>query len=210
MISLCLGLLFRADFHYIGSVCFWGAALRGKNLRYKICLILLVLFSVVACNKDKKSTKVQNAGQQLRSEALNLDGLQPRGVDINGDGKDDQISYFEGDVLRVLTRDINFDGVVDVVEYYDAGVLVREESDLDFDGNIDLVVHYKNGQLDYKEYGVDFLGTKHGRQIFNAAGQLIRSERDTNEDGVMDEVEHYNPGEKTPYKVERLKRCCGE
>jgi antitoxin component YwqK of YwqJK toxin-antitoxin module len=164
-------------------------------------MILSLLF--LACSKEKRSVAHGQGGAFLQSEEISLEGLRREGVDLNGDGKDDQITYYENDVKRLVTRDINFDGVVDMLEYYENGVLIREESDLDFDAKLDLVVHYKDGKIESKEYSVDFMGTVHGRQIYNAQGQLIRAERDTDGDGNMDEFEFYKPGQSEPYKVER-------
>ena len=58
-------------------------------------------------------------------------------MDVNGDGKGDQLQIFEGGVVARVEVDSNGDGVPDVVQYLSGQSVVRQCQDDDFDGHVD-------------------------------------------------------------------------
>jgi len=85
----------------------------------------------------------------LRQEARGLlakAGTRWLEIDSNGDGKIDHLMLLlrNGDKLYE-EMDMNHDGRMDDLAYYSRGVLIRQETDTNFDGKIDLWVFIKDG-----------------------------------------------------------------
>jgi len=91
--------------------------------------------------------------------------------DLNGDGKVDDILWFDARGNRVKeSLDTNFDGKMDTFYYYNSrGVLSHVEVDTSFDGKIDLWVWLTEGVY------------------------VTRYERDTDGDGKADTVKVFGP-----------------
>mgnify|MGYP000891895159 CR=1 FL=1 len=177
--------------------------------RHPSCIALLALLAlfVSACGEDERFTdptaavaETVQAAPRARNDNLPRGG-EERKVDINDDGRPDQIYVSFNGVLGRVERDFNFDGKADLFEHYDAGQLVEMELDLDLDGEIDVVENFVGGQLASKHYALGFR-SKMAVSRFYQGGALVRIERDSNEDGAVDAWEHYEPGASKPSRVE--------
>jgi antitoxin component YwqK of YwqJK toxin-antitoxin module len=99
-----------------------------------------------------------------------IDVLVCKEVDLNHDGKVDEVVYFDDAGNRVLEKfDLDFDGKIDETVYYEGGKRVRVEIDTDFDNKPDIWKFYENDKL-------------------------VRVERDSNHDGRVDYWEYYEGG----------------
>ncbi|HJZ84137.1 MAG TPA: hypothetical protein VKN99_03160 [Polyangia bacterium] len=99
-----------------------------------------------------------------------VDVLVCKEVDLNHDGKVDELAYYDNNGNRVLEKfDLDFDGRIDETIYYEGGKKVRSEFDTDFDDKPDIWKYYEGDRL-------------------------VRVERDTNHDGRVDYWEYYEGG----------------
>lgn len=113
-------------------------------------------------------------------------------TDRNGDGKDDVIWSYAGDVLRKASYDDDFDGYFEThYEYSRRGFLIRGEIDRDHDGKPDLVEDYTLDKLSSQE----FLHKKTGRVVkrsFFKLGAKVREEIDQDGDGIFERTIHFD------------------
>jgi hypothetical protein len=133
------------------------------------------------------------------------------GFDYNGDGKLDEIYYWQGDVTSKVEYDRNRDGKIDSRSLYSlAGVFEESEADNDFDGSFEQKTTYiegipiltktdsdGDGKADIHDYyrnGIyektKFLNPLTGHVVkiiyYDAYGKLIKSEIDSDNDGILD------------------------
>jgi hypothetical protein len=100
----------------------------------------------------------------------NQEVLLCKQVDLNHDGKVDELVVYNDNGTRVLERfDLDFDQKFDVTIFYEGGKRVREELDTNFDDKTDVWKFYEGDRL-------------------------VRVELDRNHDGKVDTWEYFEGG----------------
>ena len=128
--------------------------------------------------------------QIQQQNGQDVDVLTCKQVDLNHDGKVDELVVFNDGGTRVMEKfDLDFDGKFDVTVYYEGGHRVREELDTNYDGKPDVWKYYEgdklvrveldrdhNGRVDQWEY---FEGGKLDRIGYDetGSGQVERWDR---------------------------------
>ncbi|MBL9039244.1 MAG: hypothetical protein JNG84_12060 [Archangium sp.] len=103
-------------------------------------------------NGDKKPDVWTFTVAGTSADGKAIDRLARKDLDINWDGKVDIArSYDEKEALTVEKLDLDFDGRVDQVNYFEKGVVVRKERDLSSAGRPSLWLFYEKGKLVRKE-----------------------------------------------------------
>lgn len=107
--------------------------------------------------------------------------------DLNYDGKVDLTRMYgeKGGIERDVL-DLDFDGRTDQVNHYDKGQLVRKERDLDYDGKPDQWVFYEKGQIARKELDSNRDG-KIDEWEYWENGEIDRVGKDVDADGTVDQ-----------------------
>jgi len=125
------------------------------------------------------------------------DGKQVITVDTDANNKPDVWKYLvpNGQGAQVMTCkqvDLNHDGKIDNVYYFDeAGQFTTlEEFDLDFDGRIDISVYYSNGKKVRTELDTNY-DNRSDLWRYYEDGKLVRIERDSDFNGKVDVWEYY-------------------
>jgi antitoxin component YwqK of YwqJK toxin-antitoxin module len=118
--------------------------------------------------------------------------LISRSTDLNGDGRVDLVTAFDdkGDVSREDV-DLDFDGRADEVRYFKKGKLERVDMSTQFDGKFDVRKFYEDGALVVKQVDTVRNGSFDEFQYF-AGGKLARVGWDRDGDGKP-EVFEENP-----------------
>lgn len=124
-------------------------------------------------------------------ESCAIDGADAVRVDVNGDGKPDVITVYEGGRKVCEWLDFNFDGVCDTWVYFTpSGQVRRREVDYDRDGRIDETTNFAGDRIQDRQRATTLAGRIDTWQYFQH-GQLTRAERDTNGDGIIDQWWEY-------------------
>ena len=167
-----------------------------------LCLCLALSgVGLVGCATDGDGVGddgVDTREPRARHGNLSTRGLEVVKVDLNGDDRPDQWSFFnaQGRLLRV-ERDLNFNGQIDMWQYYSAeGDLIEEEMALDTHGVVDLVVFYRDGKIREKWMSTGFDGLFPIRKYYDGQERLLRVERDSNGDGRPDIWEFFENGQR--------------
>lgn len=107
--------------------------------------------------------------------------------DLNYDGKVDLTRVYapDGQLERDIL-DLDFDGRTDQVNHYEKGQLVRKERDLDYDGRPDQWVYYERGRIVRKELDANRDG-KVDEWEYWENGQVDRVGKDVDGDGQVDQ-----------------------
>ncbi len=82
--------------------------------------------------------------------------IQEEHVDLDFDGKVDEINFFDGGVLIRKEIDLNYDGKPDIQKFYRDKKIERIEADRNNDGRVDTWEYYEGGNLD--RIGTDTTG----------------------------------------------------
>lgn len=130
----------------------------------------------------KSTDDPQNPGNKL-------DFLTRKELDINHDGRFDVVRTYD-DKGQVVSEevDLDFDGKVDEIAYFEDGVMVRKELDFNFDGKPDVVKYYTNGHLARIESDRGHHGKVDTWEYYTDEG-LDRIGTDTDGDGQVDHWE---------------------
>jgi hypothetical protein len=150
--------------------------------RAKLYVVLLLVTSVAACERDRVLPIYDQAGLLFRLD-----------YDTDRDGRIDMRAYLDNGRTVRIEADGNGDGLVDRWEYYAAdGRLDRLGTSSESDGVEDMWV-VQNGS----EMRVDVSTRRDGianRHEFHDGGRLVRAEQDTNGDGRVDEWQRFSDG----------------
>ena len=150
--------------------------------RAKLCLVLLLVTSAAACERDLVLPIYDQAGLLVRLD-----------YDTDRDGRTDMRAYLDNGRTVRIEADGNGDGRIDRWEYYAAdGRLERLGTSSESDGIEDTWVA-QNGN----EMRVDVSTRRNGianRHEFHDGGRLVRAEQDTNGDGKVDEWQRFSDG----------------
>ena len=120
------------------------------------------------------------------AEGRDIDRVVRKELDISGDGKVDITRYYgEDESIEREAMDLDFDGRVDQVNYFEKGAIVRKERDLDYDGRPDLWVHFERGRIARKERDTDGNGKVDYWEYWEA-DQVDRIGEDLDGDGTVD------------------------
>lgn len=127
------------------------------------------------------------------------DGLVLQEVDTDNDDKPDVFNTFQPrtNAPRLLVRkevDLDLDGKVDQISYYnDDGEMEREERDRDFDGHFDWTDHYQDNRRVMTEVDSDRDGKMDVFSYYEGEPpRITRKERDTNGDLKIDIWERFD------------------
>lgn len=110
-------------------------------------------------------------------------------IDLDYDGKIDQITYFtDTGELERTEIDRNFDGQFDWTDHYQDGVRVMSEVDSDGDGKMDVFSYYEGTppRITRKERDTDGNSLIDVWERFDENGVVTRTGRDIDGDGKMD------------------------
>ncbi len=137
---------------------------------------LLPLLFLTACPKSNVEVEPAVVIPELARAPSDF-GWRREPVDLNGDGKDEIVNWYDGSTLSRKDLDFTGDGRTDVSSYYDgSGALIREDMDGDYDGTVDWVDVYEGGQLTRSEADTDYDGKVN--VIFHYQdGKVVRKER---------------------------------
>lgn len=84
--------------------------------------------------------------------------LREERLDLDFDGRFDEVVIYADGVLDHKQVDLDFDGRPDVFKYYEGDRLVRIEADRSLDGRIDTWEYYEGGELDRIGFDTDLDG----------------------------------------------------
>ncbi|MFL5320628.1 MAG: hypothetical protein ACJ790_13285 [Myxococcaceae bacterium] len=103
-------------------------------------------------NRDGKPDVFVYTAPAKTEDGKDYDKLVRKDLDINWDGRVD-ISRTYGDNEQVETEkiDLDFDGKVDQVNYYEKGIIVRKERDVGYTGKPNTWIFYEKGKIVRKE-----------------------------------------------------------
>ena len=119
-------------------------------------------------------------------------------MDLNGDGRIDSREFYGPDgALERIVYDMDFDGQEDVVRYYEKDQLVRKEYALGFDGVARTWSHYEKGKLIRKERDTNHDGNVDYWEYWQG-GALDRIGFDDDGDGQVDRWEAKKGTEAAP------------
>ena len=102
--------------------------------------------------------------------------IKTRHRDMNKDGREDDITWFQNDLPVEQKQDTNFDGSFDVKTWFVNGTVNSQEKDTNFDGNPDFFAD------------------------FDEKGLVSKTREDTSGNGHIDRIRHYRSG--ALYKME--------
>lgn len=179
----------------------WGANVAPTRLRFSWttagALGLLVPFGVTCGGSNGSAEHADGSAHGtarytlVTHESCAIDGPEAVPVDVNGDGKPDVITVFEGGRKVCEWLDFNFDGVCDTWVYFTpSGQVRRREVDYDRDGRIDETTNFAGDRIQDRQRATTLAGKIDTWQYFKH-GQLTRAERDTNGDGIVDQWWEY-------------------
>ncbi|MBW2413017.1 MAG: hypothetical protein JRG76_00785 [Deltaproteobacteria bacterium] len=123
------------------------------------------------------------------------DGTRRETLDENGDGRVDRVNFYDAEHrLAKSEEDLDGDGRLETVSKYEGGELTRRTADQDGDGRPDSWTHYEAGEMVRHEVDQDRDGLRDLSMIYSS-GELVREEQDRNADGRPDLISHYRNGE---------------
>jgi antitoxin component YwqK of YwqJK toxin-antitoxin module len=114
--------------------------------------------------------------------------------DTDGDGKTDQVAYFDkkGRIVK-LEIDGNADEVMDQSQHYEKEQIIRVERDTDHDQQIDCLDYFESGKRIRQERL-----SNTGRMVqmiqFDSQERPLKIQKDTTGDGVFDNIYHFKDG----------------
>jgi hypothetical protein len=115
-----------------------------------------------------------------------IDRVVRKELDINWDGRVDIArTYDENEQLSVEKLDLDFDGKIDQVNYFEKGVVVRKERDLTASGKPSLWLFYERGRLVRKERDTNGDGKVDYWEYWEG-DQVDRIGEDLDGDGTVD------------------------
>ena len=120
------------------------------------------------------------------AEGKPVDRLVRREMDMNGDGRVDLVTWFdEHGQPEKEALDLDFDGRADQVNTFEDGRIARKERDFDGDGHPDEIELYEKGQKVRVERDTNRDGRIDTWEYFEN-GRLARTGEDTDGDGKID------------------------
>lgn len=174
-----------------------GSRLAGHALR--VLAVLLWLVSLHGCGAEEPKTPASADGPVKRdTRIVHQECAVQRGdavrQDVNGDGRADITTLFDGKVVTCRAMDLNFDGIVDSWVYHGPGGEVRRrESDYDRDGRVDEIAIFVDGALREKHRATT-LAPRLDTWNYYAGGKLMRTERDSDGNSIVDQWWEYPNG----------------
>jgi hypothetical protein len=124
--------------------------------------------------------------QIVQQSGQDVDVLTCKQVDLNHDGKVDEVVVFNDAGNRVMEKfDLDFDGKFDVTVYYEGGHRVREELDTNYDGKPDVWKYYEGDKLVRVELDRDHNGRVDQWEYFEG-GKLDRIGYDESGSGQVE------------------------
>ena len=163
------------------------------RMRALVCLAFALSASGCKKNADVVAAAEEEQEKFRVTETLLPDGMTLQELDLDNDKRPDVFNTYQPrtGADRLLIRkeiDLNYDGKVDQITYFDeTGEVEREEMDRDFDGQFDWTDHYQDNIRVMTE--VD--DNRDGRMdVFSyyegSPPKITRKECDTNHDGLID------------------------
>ncbi|MFU8769288.1 MAG: hypothetical protein ACNA7H_06080, partial [Desulfotignum sp.] len=123
--------------------------------------------------------------------------IYTRYQDMNQDGKDDDITWFENGLPVKREQDTNHAGRFDIITRFANGVVRTQEKDTNYDGTPDVVIHFnEKEQKECLICDTDFDGRPDTWQYYTD-GMLSRVEKDESGDGRVDIKVFYQNGRKS-------------
>ena len=99
-------------------------------------------------NKDKKSDVWTYTVTATNAEGKEIDRLARKDLDINWDGKVDEVIFYEKGLVVRKERDLSSAGRASLWVFYEKGQIVRKERDTNADGKVDYWEYWENNQVD--------------------------------------------------------------
>ncbi len=114
-------------------------------------------------------------------------------LDLDGDGRTDEIHYIDPDSGALLRKeeDRDGDGNSDVWNRYEARQLVERTLDSNSDGSPDVWEHYTDGRARVRFLDTDHDGKRDTSYLYQD-GVLAEKRRDAADDGTIDRVEFFD------------------
>ena len=110
------------------------------------------------------------------------------------------ILYFNGGKIKTRHRDMNKDGQEDDITWFQNDLPVEQKQDTNFDGSFDIRTWFVKGTVSSREKDMNFDGTADFFADFDDQGRVIRTREDTSGNGHIDRIRHYRSG--ALYRVE--------
>jgi hypothetical protein len=137
-------------------------------------------------NGDKKADVWTYTVKAKGADGKEIDRVSRKELDINWDGRVDIARvYDDKEVLVKESLDLDFDGKVDQVNYFEKGVIIRKERDLTAAGKPSLWLYYEKGKLVRKERDTNADGKVDYWEYWEA-DQIDRIGEDLDGDGNVD------------------------
>ena len=102
--------------------------------------------------------------------------------------------YFKDGKIKIRHRDMNKDGKEDDITWFQNDLPVEQKQDTNFDENFDIKTGFVNGTVNSREKDMNFDGTADFFADFDDQGRVIQTREDTSGNGHIDRIRHYRSG----------------
>jgi antitoxin component YwqK of YwqJK toxin-antitoxin module len=111
------------------------------------------------------------------------------------------IIHFKSGEIHTRHQDMNEDGLDDDVTWFENGLPVKRNHDSNHDGRFDITTRFVNGVVRAQEKDTDFDGNPDFFADFDLKGRVSKTREDTAHNGHIDRIRYFRSG--TLYKIDQ-------
>jgi antitoxin component YwqK of YwqJK toxin-antitoxin module len=154
-------------------------------------------------NELPVTQKIDDNENGTMDRILFFDGkgrLEKMFTDPFGKDRYKTVIHFKSGEIHTRHQDMNQDGKDDDITWFENGLPVKREQDNNFDGRFDIITRFANGVVRTQEKDTNYDGTPDFFADFDEKGQIAQAREDTTHNGHIDRIRHFRSG--TLYKIE--------